>query len=140
MVTGYPGQTDRSDMAVQIHHDLDWVYPYLIAYLQERYDLAASFAKDADKERAQKAIVDEQGIQNGLENLQGVLQGFHKKPELLARVDELDKKTRAWAAQPGHEKHADGIARLDALIAAEHAQARSDFERGVSFGGSRLLT
>ena len=139
MVTGYPGSTDRTSTAMEVHHDLEWYYPYLIAYYEERYKLAESFINDPDKERAQKATVSKQGVQNGLEKFQGVLQGFQKNPDLIAQKDALDKKTHEWAAQPGHEKYKAGIEKMEQIIKDEQATARVDFDRRVAFGGSRLL-
>jgi V8-like Glu-specific endopeptidase len=139
MVTGYPGSTDRTATAMEVHHDLEWYYPYLIAYYQERYNLAEKYLTDPDKERGQKATVAKQGIQNGLEKFEGVLQGFKKNPDLIAQKDALDKKTRDWAAKEGHEKYKAGIEKMDAIIKEEQATARVDFDRGVTFGGSRLL-
>jgi V8-like Glu-specific endopeptidase len=139
MVTGYPGSTDRTATASEVHHDLEWFYPYLIARFEERYKLAESFINDPDKERAQKATVLKQGIQNGLEKFQGVLQGFQKNPDLIRQKDDLDKKTKEWAAQPGHESYKAGIDKLESILAEERNTARVDFERGSTFGGSRLL-
>ncbi len=140
MVTGYPGTTDRTATASEVHHDLEWFYPYLIAYYEERYKLAESFINDPDKERAQKATVAKQFIQNGLEKFQGVLQGFQKNPDLIHQKDDLDKKTKEWAAQPGHEKYKAGIEKMEAIRADERRTARVDFERGVTFRGSNLLS
>jgi hypothetical protein len=139
MVTGYPGSTDRTATAMEVHHDLEWYYPYLIAYYEERYKLAESFVNDADKERGQKATVAKQGIQNGLEKFQGVLQGFQKNPQLIAQKEALDTKTKEWAAQPGHEKYKAGIDKLESILKDEQATARVDFDRGTAFSGSRLL-
>lgn len=139
MVTGYPGQTDRLATASDVHHDLEWFYPYLIAYLDERYKLAESFINDPDKERSQKATVAKQGVQNGLEKFQGVLQGFQKNPDLVAQKDSLDKRTKQWASTPDHAEYKAAIDKLETILAEEHRTARVDFDRGVAFGGSRLL-
>jgi hypothetical protein len=58
---------------------------------------------------------------------------------LLARKDELDKKIRDWAAQPGHETTKAAIDKLDAIIAEQTRTARVDFDRMHAFDGSRLL-
>ena len=139
MVTGYPGRTERGETASEVKHDLEWYYPYLIAYYTERYKLAESFLNDSDKERVQKATVQKQFIQNGLEKFQGVLQGFQKNPQLIEQKDELDKKTKEWAAQPGHEKYKQGIDKLESLLADERRTARVDFDRNATFRGSQLL-
>ena len=56
-----------------------------------------------------KATVMKQGVQNGLEKYQGILQGMQKNPDLLTQKDALDRKAKEWAAQPGHEAYKQGI-------------------------------
>ena len=137
MVTGYPGQTNRASTAAEVHHDLEWFYPYLITYLDERYKLAESHLKD-EGETAIKATTAKQGIQNALEKFQGIVDGM-KKGSLLSEKDDLDKKTRAWAAQPGHEAYKTAIDKLDSILEEEFRVARVDFDRNQTFNGSRLL-
>jgi hypothetical protein len=138
MITGYPGKTNRATTAAEVHHDIEWFYPYLISYLEERYKLAESHLGDGG-ETAIKATTMKQGMQNGLEKYQGILEGLKKNPALVAQKDEADKKTREWAAQPGHEKFKEGIAKLDAIQEEEFRTARVDFDRSQAFGGSRLM-
>jgi hypothetical protein len=138
MVTGYPGQTNRATTAAEIHHDMEWFYPYLITYLDERYKLAEAHVGDGG-ETAIKATTLKQGVQNGLEKYQGILDGLKKNPDLIAQKDAADKKTRAWAAQPGHEKYKAAIDKLDALQTEQFRTARVDFDRSQALSGSRLL-
>jgi hypothetical protein len=139
MVTGYPGRTNRLDTAAELHHDLEWYYPYIVAYLQERYDFAKSHTTDQG-EIAIKATTMEQFTQNGLEKYQGIIQGFQKNPDLLAQKDALDKKVKEWAAQPGHEQAKAAIEKLDSIIAEQNRTARVDFDRSAAFSGSKLLS
>ena len=138
MITGYPGRTNRESTAAEVHHDLEWAYPYLIAYLQKRYEIAEAHLKDAG-ETAIKATTQKQGVQNGLEKYQGILEGFQKNPDLIKQKDAADQKTRAWAAQPGHEEYAAAIEKLDALQEERFRTARVEFDRANAFNGSRLL-
>jgi hypothetical protein len=137
MVTGYPGSTSRTDTASEIAHDVEWKIPYYIELLEERYKLAESHLGD-NNDTAVKATNMKQFVQNGLEKNQGVLEGM-KKDNLLAKKQELDAKVKAWAAQPGNEKHKAAIDKLEKLLAAEFATARVDFDRGIAFSGSKLL-
>jgi hypothetical protein len=137
MVTGYPGSTSRTETASETHHDVEWFLPYYIQYLEERYKIAENHLKDADKLTVVKATTLKQSVQNGLEKNQGVLEGL-KKGTLLAQKDELDRKVKAWAAQPGNEKHKAAIDKLEQILAEEARTARVDFDRGVAIGGSRL--
>src|SRR5262245_10277072 len=64
MVTGYPGSTSRTETALETHHDVEWQYPYLIAYLKERYEIAKAHLSDGG-ETSIKATTQKQGLQNG---------------------------------------------------------------------------
>jgi hypothetical protein len=139
MVTGYPGRTNRLATASEIRHNLEWYYPYYIAYANERYALAERFVNDPDKERRIKAGVAKQYIQNGLEKFEGIQQGFQKNPDLVAQKESLDKQTKEWAAQPGHEAYKQAIDRLEILLEEARQSARVDFDRETAFHGSSLL-
>ncbi len=139
MVTGFPGRTNRTSTTAATHHDLEWTYPYLISYLEERYKMYESHVADTG-EISIKATTGKQSIQNALEKYKGILQGMQKNPALMAEKDSLDKKAREWAAQPGKENYKAAIEKLDALQADEFRTARVDFDRGNAFGGSRLMT
>ncbi|MGE3456549.1 MAG: S46 family peptidase, partial [Kofleriaceae bacterium] len=138
MVTGYPGSTSRTDTALEIHHDVEWYYPYLIAYYQERYAIVESMLKMGG-DTAIKATVAKQTVQNGLEKFKGVLAGM-TSGDLMQRKDALDKKVKEWAAQPGNETYKAGIEKLEQILAESHRTAKVDFDRGVAFGGSKLLS
>jgi len=138
MVTGYPGSTSRTETALETRQDVEWFYPYLITFLKERYKIAEDHLKDGG-ETAIKAGVLKQGVQNGIENREGVLKGL-TSGDLLQRKIELDKKVKAWAAQPGHEAHKQAIEKLEQILTEEQRTARVDFDRGVAFNGSRLLS
>jgi hypothetical protein len=138
MITGYPGTTTRVSLASEVRHDVEWTYPYLIALLKERYAIAELHLKDGG-ETAIKATTAKQGVQNGLEKWQGVLAGL-TKGDLLQRKDALDAKVKEWAAQPGKEEYKAAIEKMESILAEERRTARVDFDRGQTFGGSRLLT
>lgn len=137
MVTGYPGSTSRTATASEIHHNMEWGWPATIEYSKERYAIAEKHLKD-NNETAIKATVMKQGVQNGLEKYEGILQGMGKDG-LLAQKDELDRKAKEWAAQPGHEKHKAAIDRLEAMLAEQRKTAKVDMDRRIALGGSSLL-
>jgi len=138
MVTGYPGSTSRTETALETHNDVEWFYPYYIAYLKERYAIAESMLK-AGGETAIKATVAKQGVQNALEKYEGILAGLKKNEDLMRSKDALDKQVKDWAAKPGNEAHKANIEKLEKLLLEEQRTARVDFDRNVAFGGSRLL-
>jgi V8-like Glu-specific endopeptidase len=145
MVTGYPGTTSRTATAMETQHDVEWRYPTIIAYYKERYALLEQYITPKDpNDKAQvataiAATVAKQGIQNGLEKFEGILKGL-TSTDLLAKKVELDKQVKAWAAQPGHEAHKAAIEKLEQLILENQRTAQQDYDRMVTFGGSRLLT
>ncbi|MEO6775007.1 MAG: S46 family peptidase, partial [Kofleriaceae bacterium] len=96
MVTGFPGRTNRATTAAEVHHDLEWYYPYLISFLEQRYKLAEAHLGDGG-ETGIKATTMKQSYQNALEKYRGILEGLQKNPELVKQKDETDKRTRAWA-------------------------------------------
>jgi hypothetical protein len=138
MVTGYPGVTNRVSLASEVRHDVEWTYPYVIAFLKERYAIAEAHLKDSG-ETAIKAAVQKQGVQNGLEKTSGVLAGL-TKGDLLQRKDAIDAKVKEWASQPGKEEHKAAIEKMESILAAERRTARSDFDRAQAFNGSRLMS
>ncbi|NJM91169.1 MAG: S46 family peptidase [Myxococcales bacterium] len=123
MITGYPGRTTRISLASEVRHDVEWTYPYLIAYYKELYAIAEQHLKDGG-ETAIKAAVRKQGVQNGLEKFQGVLAGL-TKGDLLQRSDALDAKVKLWAAQAGHEQHQQAIEKMESILAEKRRSARS---------------
>ncbi|HEY5944868.1 MAG TPA: S46 family peptidase [Kofleriaceae bacterium] len=138
MVTGYPGRTERTVTAAEIHHDVEWQLPYYIEYLQQKYNIAQAHLGDKNA-TAIKATTMKQFVQNGLEKSQGQLEGI-KKSDILQRKDELDKKVKEWAAQPGNELHKVNIDKLEHILADEFRTARVDFERDSTFAGSKFLS
>jgi hypothetical protein len=138
MITGYPGSTARTATASEIHFNQEWAYPYKIANYKERYAIADSHLKDGG-ETAIKATVMKQGIQNGLEKFEGIMQGL-AKGDLLQQKDDLDKKAKAWAASPGHEQHKAAIDKLETVLGDMRKSARADFERMNTFHGSANLS
>lgn len=138
MVAGYPGSTSRTATASEVHFNIDWAYPYRIAYSKEKYAIVEAHLKDGG-ETGIKATVAKQSIQNGLEKTVGILAGM-QQGDLLKQKDEADKKAKEWAAQPGHEKHKQAIDRLEEILAEARKTARADFDRNVALSGSQLLT
>lgn len=138
MVAGYPGATTRTQTASAIHHALDVSWPKRVEYAKQQYAIMEAHWKDGG-DLGRKAGVKKQGIQNGLEKYEGILQGFAKNPALIAQKDELDAKAKAWAGQAGREDYKQAIDRLEAIQAEEWKTEAVDMERGIAFGGSALL-
>ena len=137
MVVGYPGRTSRITTAAEIHHDVEWFYPYFIEQSKQRYAIAEAHLNDPG-ETGIKAVVMKQGVQNFLEKYEGMLKGM-TSGDSMARKDALDKQVHEWAAQDGHETYQAAIEKMEKLLAEDQRTARVDFDRGSAFGGSKLL-
>jgi Peptidase S46 len=138
MIAGYPGSTQRTKTATEVRHYAEWYLPYAIAWAHDRYKLVEELAR-GDSDTAIKAGVTKQQTQNGMANMEGQLEGL-TKGDLLVRKAATDKQVKDWAAQPGKEAYQQAIDRLETVIAEEQRTARVDFDRGVAFRGSSLLT
>jgi len=138
MVVGYPGRTTRTNTAADIHHDIEWYYPYSMAYLEQRYNIDEELIK-AGGETAIKATVDKQRAQNYMEKFRGLLAGIVANKDLLPRKEAMDAAIKTWAAQPEHAAIKAQIEKYEALRADKRATARVDYDRARAFSGSRLL-
>ena len=137
MITGFPGSTTRTKTGLEVKHDVEWLYPYFIELAKQRYAVTEAHLQ-AEGETAIKAGVLKQRFQNGLEKITGVLKGL-TSGDLLQRKATLDQQAKAWAAQPGRERHKAALDKLEQLILEEQRTARADFDRATAFGGSQLL-
>jgi len=137
MAAGYPGYTSRTTTAADLHHEVEWRLPYVIALARQRYAIVAAHAADA-AETGTKAIVRRTAIQNTIAQDEGALAGL-TRGDLLARKDALEQKVRDWAAQPGREAHKLAIDKLEQLDAEHRRTARVDFDRSAVFRSSALL-
>ena len=137
MIAGFPGRTTRTKTALEVTHDVEWYYPYFIELARQRYAIAEAHLA-APGETAIKAGVLKQRVQNALEKTTGVHKGL-TAGDLLPRKAALDRQARAWAGEPGRERHAAGLARLEQLVLDEQRTARADFDRGFAFTSSQLL-
>ncbi len=137
MVAGYPGSTSRLDTYAQTKWEVETFLPWRIERTKAAYDLATELQKLGGN-TAIKAGVAKQGIQNGLENSQGTLDGLRKGDALTikkAAADQLD----AWLAQPGHEAARAAVKRYEVIAAKRRDTAIADSIRGRAESGAELL-
>lgn len=137
MITGFPGRTTRTKTATEVKHDVEWYYPYVIEMSKLRYAIAEANV-NAPGETAIKAGVLKQRAQNVLQKVTGVLAGL-TSGDLLQRKSALDARVNAWVKQPGRERQAAAIAKLEQLIAAEQRTAQADADRHYVFSTSSQL-
>jgi hypothetical protein len=122
-VTGYPGRTQRHQTYAQVKEVTEWAMPRSIRLAQEQLAIIDQLIKQ-DKALAIKVAGRVQGLNNGLTNQKGMLEGLVKGGSLAKKQAE-EKALEAWiAADPARQKKYG-----DVLPALRALQAESDKTR-----------
>ncbi len=95
-VAGYPGATHRIQTAAEMTHAATWMHPRYIEKAHKKMALLAELEKQGG-ETAIKAGVTRQGVQNGLEKYQGILDGL-KNSDMLQSKQAEEQAFSEWAA------------------------------------------
>ncbi len=137
-VTGYPGRTNRLQLAAELRRSVEWSNPRFIEKSEQMMALLADM-ETRGGETAIKAGVARQRTQNFLEKTQGIQAGL-ADGTLIADKDAAEKAFRAWAAADA--SRAGYVAALDAVEAKLNEmwsiEAKEEAWKDV-VGGSRLL-
>jgi Peptidase S46 len=122
-VAGYPGRTQRHQTYAQVKETTEWSMPRSIRLAQEQLAIVDQLIQQ-DKALAIKLAGRVQGLNNGLTNQKGMLEGLVKGGS-LAKKQADEKALEAWiAADPARQKkYGDVLPALHAL------QAESDKTR-----------
>ncbi len=107
---GYPGRTERHQIYSQVKEVAEWYYPRAIRLAQEQLAIIDRLTRQ-NHELAIKAAGRIQGLNNGLTNQKGMLEGLIKGG-ILGRKEAQEKKLVEWiAADPARQKkYGDGPA------------------------------
>jgi peptidase S46-like protein len=116
-VAGYPGRTQRHQTYSQVKEITEWSMPRSIRMAQEQLAILDQLSKP-DKALALKVAGRVQGLNNGLTNQKGMLEGLVKGGS-LAKKQGQEKELEAWiAADPVRQKkYGDVLPALRALQA-----------------------
>lgn len=116
-VTGYPGRTQRHQTYAQVKETTEWTMPRSIRLAQEQLAIIDQLTKQ-DKALAIKVAGKVQGLNNGLTNQKGMLEGLVRGGS-LAKKQAQEKALEAWiAADPARQKkYGDVLPALRALQA-----------------------
>jgi hypothetical protein len=116
-VVGYPGRTMRHRTFAEIKETTGWTLPRSIRLAEEQLALIDKLVAN-DKELAIKLSGRVQGLNNGLTNYKGVLEGL-MKGGALGLKEAQERALSAWiAATPARQKlYGDVLPALDALQA-----------------------
>ncbi|MFA7487224.1 MAG: S46 family peptidase [Lysobacteraceae bacterium] len=138
MVAGYPGRTQRYQLASQIDDAIEWTYPTQIAIFNDLINIAETAGK-ADADVAIKYASSLAGWNNGSKNMAGMLDGFR-------RADAAGTKHReeaglvAWLEQRGGEGRAALANYREYAALIESQRATRERNRVVNaLAGSGLL-
>ena len=125
-VVGYPGRTMRHRTFAEIKETTEWTLPRSVRLAEEQLALIDKLVAN-NKELAIKLAARVQGLNNGLTNTKGVLEGL-VKGGALAQKEAQEKALAAWiAAAPERQKlYGDVLPAMAALQAdAEKVRERN---------------
>ncbi len=144
MVAGYPGRTQRYQLADQIDDAIDWAYP---SRIQSFDDLAAiiTAAGEADPAVAIKYAATMAGMNNGRKNMAGMLEGFRranaagiKRREENALVEWLQSQGRT--GKPALDNYREYVKLIDSQRATrERDQILGSLRFSGLFGSAGTL-
>ena len=116
-VVGYPGRTQRYQTYSEVKETTDWSMPLSIRLAEEQIALLEKITK-GNRDLAIKAAARVRGLNNGLTNQKGMLEGL-VKGGALALKESREKDLVAWIdADPARkQKYGDVVPALRALQA-----------------------
>jgi hypothetical protein len=138
-VTGYPGRTQRHQTYSEVKQTTEWTMPRSIRLAQEQLAILDQLSKQ-DKAISLKVSGRVQGLNNGLTNQKGMLEGLVKGGS-LAKKQAQEKDLEAWiAADPGRQKkYGDILPALKALQAEGEKTRERDAVMGSLASASSYL-
>ncbi len=122
-VVGYPGRTMRHRTFAEIKETTEWTLPRSVRLSEEQLALIDKLTAN-DKELAIKLSGRVQGLNNGLTNTKGVLEGL-VKGGALAQKETQEKALASWiAATPERQKQYGEVLPALAALQAEGEKVR----------------
>ncbi len=129
-VVGYPGRTMRHRTYAEIKETTEWALPRSVRLAEEQLALVEKLTAN-NKDMAIKLAGRIQGLNNGLTNNKGVLEGL-VKGGALDQKDAQEKALVAWiAATPARQKQYGDVLPAMAALQAEGEKVR---ERNAVMG------
>jgi hypothetical protein len=127
-VVGYPGRTLRHQTYAEVKETVEWALPRSIRLAEEQLALIDTLTKDKP-DLAIKVAGRVQGLNNGLTNSRGVLEGM-AKGGALAKKQGIEQELVSWIeGSPARKmKYGEALAAMQAL----QSQGESTRERNAS--------
>jgi hypothetical protein len=129
-VVGYPGRTQRHQTYAEVKETVEWALPRSIRLSEEQLALIDTLTKE-NPAVAIKLAGRVQGLNNGLTNSRGVLEGMNKGGA-LAKKQAGEQELAEWiAASPARQlKYGEALTALQKI----QAQGESTRERNAALG------
>jgi hypothetical protein len=139
VVTGYPGNTRRLETYAEIKRMTEWTLPRQIKRSEDQIAILDALSHSSP-ETGIKVANRIRGLNNGLTNSRGKLQGLVAS-KILGSKAAREKELTAWiAADPARRKEfGDVLPQLDALTAEENRTRARDGALGTMAGQGSLL-
>jgi len=130
-VVGYPGRTQRHQTYAEVKATTEWAMPRAIRNAEEQLAIIEKLTKQ-DKGIALKVAGRIQGLNNGLTNTKGVLEGLVKGGSLERKL-QAERALADWiAADPGRRQQYGEV--LPAMQALHEASLKTR-ERNAALAG-----
>lgn len=130
-VVGYPGRTQRHQTYAEVKATTEWAMPRAIRNAEEQLAILDRLAKQ-DKDLALKVAGRVQGLNNGLTNTKGVLEGLVKGGSLV-RKQEAERALAEWiGADPARRQQYGDV--LPAMQQLQEASLKTR-ERNAALAG-----
>jgi hypothetical protein len=134
-VAGYPGRTQRHQTYSEVKETTEWRMPRSIRLAQEQLAILDQLTKQ-DKALALKVAGRVQGLNNGLTNQRGMLEGLVKGGS-LAKKQAQEKELEAWiAADPVRQKRYGDVLPALRALQAESEKTREQNATMMTLGTS----
>lgn len=125
MVTGYPGSTERYQLAAELDHAIDWAYPVRIETYNDWLDIIHDKAGSIDGVELTYARLIA-GLNNAEKNYRGMLEGFSEIDGVAAKR-RREESLVAWLEdQPGGAGRIERFRDLKALVAESNEASRRE--------------
>ncbi len=128
MVTGYPGGTERYQLAAELEHAIQWAYPTRIETYNDWLDIIHDKAEEIDGvERIYARTI--AGLNNAEKNYRGMLEGFEDIDGVAAKQNR-EQSLVDWLAERDDDARIERIRALQDLAAeANRTDRRESFYR-----------
>ena len=138
-VVGYPGRTERHQTYAEVRETVEWALPRSIRLAEEQLALIEALTKQ-NPALAIKLAGRVQGLNNGLTNSRGVLEGMDKGGA-LAKKQAREQELLAWisAGPVRQQKYGEALAAMQALQSRGEASRERDAALNLLSSASSYL-